>query len=269
MDISPETQNLLDRAIQMIGSANYLVAMVGAGLSVESGIPPYRGPGGLWTKNGEPSLLSYREFVQDPKEWWERRLRGETEPGNPIQEMKSAADRSVPNPGHYSLVELERSGLLKSTMTQNVDNLHRQAGSQAVLEIHGNRTKLRCTGCVTRWNREEFPLAQLPPACPECGGIVKMDTVMFGEPIPADVMQECREQTARCDCMLLIGTSGTVKPAAQLPLIAKERGAALIEINPEETTLTSTCDLVLRGPSGELMPLLTQMILAQTRPTSP
>ena len=246
----------------MIVSANYLVALVGAGLSVESGIPPYRGPGGLWTNNGGPPLLSYREFVQDPKGWWERRLRGESEPGNPIQEMKSAADRSVPNPGHYSLVELERFRLLKSTITQNVDNLHRQAGSRAVLEIHGNRTKLRCTGCVTRWNREEFALAELPPTCPECGGIVKMDTVMFGEPIPAEVLQECREQTARCDCMLLIGTSGTVKPAAQLPLIAKERGAMLIEINPEETELTSTCDLVLRGPSGELLPLLTQLVLA-------
>ena len=251
----------------MIASADHLVAMVGAGLSVESGIPPYRGPGGLWTKNGGPPLLSYREFLEDPKEWWERRLRGETEAGNPIQEMKSAVDRSVPNPGHYSLVELERSGLLKSTMTQNVDNLHRLAGSSAVVEIHGNRTRLRCTGCVTRWNREEFSLAQLPPICPECGGTVKMDTVMFGEPIPADVLQECREQTALCDCMLLIGTSGTVKPAAQLPVIAKERGATLIEINPEETALSSTCDLVLRGRSGELLPLLTE-VLAQSRPAS-
>ena len=262
LEINPETQALLVTAAQMIGSANHLVAMVGAGLSVESGIPPYRGPGGLWTKTGGPPLLSYREFVEDPKLWWERRLRGETEPGNPIQEMKTAADRSAPNPGHYALVELETSRFLKSTITQNVDNLHGQAGSRAVLEIHGNRTKLRCTGCVTRWNREDFSLAGLPPTCPECGGIVKMDTVMFGEPIPADVLQECREQTARCDCMLLIGTSGTVKPAAQLPLIAKERGAMLIEINPEETELTSTCDLVLRGPSGELLPLLTQLVLA-------
>ncbi len=269
MEVSPETQAHLARAAQMIGSASHLVAMVGAGLSVESGIPPYRGPGGLWTKNGEPPMLSYKEFARDPKEWWERRLRGETDPGSPMQEMKSAVDRSQPNPGHYSLVELESSGFLKSIMTQNVDNLHRQAGSRAVLEIHGNRTKLRCTGCVARWSRDEFPLAVLPPACPECGGVVKMDTVMFGEPIPADVLEECREQTERCDCMLLIGTSGTVKPAAQLPLLAKERGASLIEINPEETALTSSCDLVLRGPSGELLPMLTQMVLAQTRHVSP
>lgn len=265
-EISPETQDLLARAAQIVGSASHLVAMVGAGLSVESGIPPYRGPGGLWTKNGEPSLLSYREFSNDPKGWWEKRLSGETEVGNPIQEMKSAVDRSAPNPGHYSLVELERSGLLKCTMTQNVDNLHRQAGSRAVVEIHGNRTMVRCIDCVTRWERDQFPLAQLPPVCPECGGIVKMDTVMFGEPIPKDVLQECREQTARCDCMLLIGTSGTVKPAAQLPLIAKERGATLIEINPEETAISPSCAVVLRGPSGELMPLLTEMVLAQPRP---
>jgi NAD-dependent deacetylase len=268
-DIGPETQDLLARAAQIVGSASHLVAMVGAGLSVESGIPPYRGPGGLRTKNGEPSLLSYREFSNDPKGWWEKRLQGETEVGNPIQEMKSAVDRSAPNPGHYSLVELERSGLLKCTMTQNVDNLHRQAGSRAVAEIHGNRTMLRCIGCVTRWDRDQFPLDQLPPVCPECGGIVKMDTVMFGEPIPKDVLEECREQTARCDCMLLIGTSGTVKPAAQLPLIAKERGATLIEINPEETAISSSCDVVLRGPSGGLMPLLTEMVLAQFRPISP
>lgn len=268
MEISPENQVQLALASQMIGSASHLVAMVGAGLSVESGIPPYRGPGGLWTKNGEPSLLSFKEFAQDPKEWWERRLLGETELGNPLQEMKSAVDHAAPNPGHYSLVELEISGVLKAIMTQNVDNLHRRAGSQAVLEIHGNRTKLRCTGCASRWDREGFPLAELPPACPDCGDVVKMDTVMFGEPIPPDVLQECREQTALCDCMLLIGTSGTVKPAAQLPLIAKERGAILIEINPEETALTASCDVVLRGPSGELLPLLTQMVLGQAHAVS-
>ena len=267
--ISSETQVLLRRAAQVIRSASHLVAMAGAGLSVESGIPPYRGPGGLWTKNGEPPMLSYKDFVRDPREWWEKRLLGEVDPRHPLQEMKSAVDRSEPNPGHFSLVELEKSGVLKSIMTQNVDNLHRLAGSEAVLEIHGNRTKLRCTDCVTRWNREDFPLSKLPPTCADCGGIVKMDTVMFGEPIPADVLQECREQTGLCDCMLVIGTSGTVKPAAQLPLIAKERGATLIEINPEETALTSSCDLVLRGPSGELLPLLTQIVLDQSPHYSP
>ena len=174
--------------------------------------------------------------------------------------MKQAVDQAEPNPGHYSLVQLERWGLLKSTMTQNVDNLHHLAGSKSVLEIHGNRTLLRCTVCGNRWPKAEDSLNQLPPICPHCAGIAKYDTVMFGEPIPQDVLQECQEQTLLCDVMLLIGTSGTVKPAAQLPLAAKERGAPLIEVNTEDTAVTPWCQLSLRGPSGELLPLLTELV---------
>ena len=258
--MSQDLEDELMQAAKIVSASNHLVALVGAGLSVESGIPPYRGPGGLWTKHGEPPLLSYREFAQDPKEWWESRVRGELEPGNPIREMKQAVDQAEPNPGHYSLVQLERWGILKSTMTQDVDNLHRRAGSESVLEIHGNRTLLRCTGCGNRWPKTEDSLTQLPPTCPHCGGVVKYDTVMFGEPIPRDVLQECQEQTSLCDVMLLIGTSGTVKPAAQLPLAARERGATLIEVNTDETALTPWCHLSLRGPSGEILPLLTELV---------
>ncbi len=214
----------------------------------------------MWTKGGEPAMVSYKEFDRDPKLWWEKRLAGELEPGNPIREMKLAVDRAVPNAGHYALVQLEQLGLLKSTMTQNVDNLHREAGSRDVLEIHGNRTWLRCTGCGSRGPKGSVPLTTLPPRCPECAGAVKMDTVMFGEPIPPAVLQDCREQIDRCDCMLLIGTSGTVNPAARLPLIARERGATLIEINPEQTSLTPWCALTLRGPSGELLPRLVKLV---------
>ena len=266
MQMTNELQDQLSQAAKLILSAKYLVALVGAGLSVESGIPPYRGPGGLWTKHGEPPMLSYREFVENPKLWWEKRLRGEVEPGNPIYEMKLAVDQAAPNPGHYSLVELERSGLLKATMTQNVDNLHRRAGSEAVLEIHGNRTWLRCTSCGGRRPKELVSLEKLPPICPDCAGVVKYDTVMFGEPIPADVLRECKDQTERCDCMLLVGTSGTVNPAAQLPLVARERGATLIEVNPDETALSASCQVTLRGPSGELLPLLTEQLRSFSRP---
>jgi len=205
-------------------------------------------------------MLSYREFVQDPKKWWENRLQGEVEPGNPIYEMKLAVDQAVPNAGHHALVELERLGLLKSTLTQNVDNLHRQAGSESVMEIHGNRNWLRCVECGSRRLRDGFPLATLPPGCPECGGTIKIDTVMFGEPIPPGVLQACKDQTERCDCMLLIGTSGTVNPAARLPLVARERGARLIEVNPQETSLTPWCDLALTGPSGQVLPLLLEEV---------
>ncbi|MCI0867209.1 MAG: Sir2 family NAD-dependent protein deacetylase [Chloroflexi bacterium] len=250
----------LVQASNIVLGCHYVVAIVGAGLSVESGIPPYRGPGGLWTKYGEPPMLSYREFVGDPKLWWEERLQGEVEPGNPIYEMKLAVDQAEPNPGHYALVELERLGVLQQTITQNVDNLHRRAGSQHLIEIHGNRTWLRCMDCGARRPRDGFSLVDLPPRCPQCEGIIKSDTVMFGEPIPTGVLQECWRQVELCDCVLLVGTSGTVNPAAQLPLLAKKRGATLIEVNPHETSLSSQCDLTLEGPSGEIMPALVNLV---------
>ena len=235
--------------------------MVGAGLSVESGIPPFRGPGGLWTKYGEPPMLAYREFINDPEAWWRNRLDSEEEPGNPVYELKVAVDRAEPNPGHHALVELEQWGLLKHTLTQNVDNLHRKAGSESLLEIHGNRTWLRCLDCGLRFAKEGFSLAELPPKCLECQGILKFDTVMFGEPIPPDVLQACWAQVELCDCMLLLGTSGAVSPAAQMPLVAKRQGASLIEVNPYETKLTPRCDVALAGPSGHILPLLVERLL--------
>ena len=165
-------------------------------------------------------------------------------------------DQAKPNPGHYAMVEMEQQGFLQYLVTQNVDNLHRVAGSQNMLEIHGNRTWLRCIDCADRQPRDGYHFDSLPPRCTKCGGIIKMDTVMFGEPIPAEVLVACRQQAETCDCMLLVGTSGTVNPAARLPIVAKELGATLIEINPDETSLTPWCDIVLNGPSGEILPLL-------------
>ena len=257
---SPLLKHSVEEAASIMRRSSHVVALAGAGLSVESGIPPYRGPGGLWTKNGQPPLLSYQEFVQDPKAWWEQRLKSELEPGNVIYEMKLAVDRAVPNPGHRALAELERRGLLQSTVTQNVDNLHRVAGSKELLEIHGNRTWLRCTGCGERWPRQGYTFDTLPPTCRICGGVVKLDTVMFGEPVPRPMLQACLDQAERCDCMLLVGTSGTVNPAASLPLAAKDTGVVIIEINPAATALTTWCDLVLDGPSGEVLPLLLEAL---------
>lgn len=267
LDITEELHSKLEQVAQLVLDSEYLVVLVGAGLSVESGIPPFRGPGGLWTKYSEPLLLAYHEFVRDPKLWWETRLRDEEEPGNPVHELKVAVDRATPNAGHYALAELEHLSILKHVITQNVDNLHRRAGSVALTEIHGNRTWLRCVECGGRRSRQGFPMAVSPPRCPECGGILKLDTVMFGEPIPPLVLQACCEQVERCDCMLLIGTSGVVNPAAQLPRLARDRGASLVEINPHETALTSMCDLALAGPSGELLPRLVDRV--RLGPTPP
>ena len=242
----------LDNAARVILSSRYTVALVGAGISVESGIPPFRGPGGLWTRFGEPDMRGYERFLADPKGWWEARLRPEGYQG----EFRDAIERAQPNAGHYALAELETLGLLGCIITQNVDNLHQAAGSHRVAEIHGNRFKLRCIACNARFEMDELPLDELPPQCPRCSGIVKGDGVMFGEPIPSDVLRWCQEETYRCDCFMLVGTSAVVYPAAAFPLTAKSQGAALIEINPMETALSRQCDVILRGPSGQLLPLL-------------
>ena len=128
-DHAKHLEESIQRASALILHSRHLVALVGAGMSVESGVPPFRGPGGLWTRFGEPTNLSYQGFIRDPAEWWEKRLREEEEPGTPTYELKAAVDTASPNSGHYSLVELERMGLLKYTITQNVDNLHYLAGS--------------------------------------------------------------------------------------------------------------------------------------------
>ena len=259
-ELISEMEEALREAADLVIEAKHLVAFVGAGMSVESGIPPFRGPGGLWTRYGEPTSLDYNRFLEDPGAWWERRLQEESEDGNPTHELKVAVDRAVPNAGHYALRALERAGLLKCVITQNVDNLHRRAGSENVLEIHGNRTLLRCLDCQMRIPKEGFQFNHLPPQCGECGGIIKIDSVMFGEGIPPGVMSASIEQAETCDCMLLIGTSGTVYPAAQLPLAAKERGSSLIEINVYETHLTPIAGVVLRGLSGEILPLIVERV---------
>ena len=141
------------RAAELIRSARYLVALSGAGLSAGSGIPTYRGSGGLWTQHGTPPLLSYQEFASDPAAWWRARLTAEQDPSHPVFQMKQAVDGAVPNAGHIALAELERRGILRCVITQNVDNLHAEAGSRALLEIHGNRNRLRCLDCTLRFPR--------------------------------------------------------------------------------------------------------------------
>ena len=253
------------QAADLVRGARCVTALVGAGLSAGSGVPTYRGAGGLWMGEGMPPLLSYQEFARDPAGWWRARLAAEVDPAHPVYRMKQAVDRAVPNAGHLALAELERRGILRCVITQNVDGLHDAAGSGAVLEIHGNRNRLRCIACGWRFPRYDdsgvdcvglLSTGGGPPLCGRCGGILKLDTVMFGEPIPPDTLRACREAAERCDCMLLVGTSGTVSPAARLPLLAQERGATLIEINPETTSLTPHCSLVLPGPADAVLPQL-------------
>ena len=248
----------LERAVQIISAARYVTALSGAGMSVESGIPPFRGPGGLWTKHGEPPMNGYERFLADPKKAWEDRL----SPRGPMRELWETLRRAEPNPGHDALVRLEEKGILRFLITQNVDDLHRRAGSQRLAEIHGNATLIRCLECVRRFPQADIPLDELPPRCPSCHGMLKSDTVSFGEPIPPDVLARCFEEADRSDCMIVAGTSATVYPAAQFPLEIRQRGGHLIEVNLYESELTSLCSVSLRGPSASLLPALVESLAA-------
>lgn len=250
-------------AAGILASSEYAIALTGAGLSAESGIPTFRGPDGLWTKYDRPPNLSYRGFSQDPQGWWERRRRDEVTPGNPTYDLKEAVDKAKPNAGHLALAELEGMGVIKSVITQNVDGLHERAGAVNLLEIHGNRSYLRCMGCGNRWPRTGYRISALPPMCAYCGGVIKPDTVMFGEPIPRETLEACIAEAQRCDAMLLAGTSGAVNPAAQFPLVAREGGARIIEVNPVATQLTGVAHVVVRGQAGEALPAITLALRAE------
>ena len=162
---------------------------------------------------------------------------------------------------------MEEMGYLRCIITQNVDNLHQVAGSKNVAEIHGNSTKLRCIGCNSRWSAAEYEITDYPPLCVDCGGVIKYDTVMFGEPIPFDVMVKCEEESRKSDCMILVGTTAEVYPAAGFPSMIKGAGGVLIEINPYDTVISARCDVVLRGPSGEILPRMVDRVSA-LRPSS-
>jgi NAD-dependent deacetylase len=241
----------IHEAAALILSAEYVVALTGAGVSVESGIRPFRGPDGLWTERGEPPMDGYTRFMEDPKGYWERRLDPERRRG-----FRRSMHEAQPNPGHLALSKLEEMGVLKSLITQNIDNLHIAAGSSNVHEIHGNVHKLRCINCNTRYPVEGFDVSELPPRCPSCGGVIKNDTVMFGEPIPVPTLNVCLAEAECSDCMLVIGTSAMVFPAAALPLNVKRRDGVLIEFNPRESELSGVCDVTVRAPSGESLPIL-------------
>jgi len=253
-------EQLISRAARDLVDSKYAISLTGAGISTESGIRDFRGPQGVWTLNPEAerrAYSGYQRFLEDPKGWWQERLAG-TAPSS-----LGSLEEKTPNPGHYNLVELEKMGIIKCIITQNVDSLHEKAGTKNLLEYHGSFAKLRCVSCNLRFRRDEFDLDKmlqedkLPPYCPKCGGIVKSDGVAFGEPIPSDVAQQSVEEAWKCDLMLICGTSAVVFPFANLPRIAKQRGAAtIIEVNAEPTPLTEEgiSDYLISGKIGEILP---------------
>ncbi len=270
---------MIERAARDIANSRYAIALTGAGISTDSGIPDFRGPSGIWTKNPEAERKAYEvyyKFLQDPKRYWEERLTGTPILGN-IREAK-------PNAGHYALTELERIGVLKCVLTQNIDGLHEKAGNKRVVEYHGSVFKLRCLSCGWRCRREEYDLEalladnKLPPLCKECNAPVKDDVVHFNEPIPTDVAEESVREVQMCDLMLICGTSAVVYPFAQLPRLARYGGGGLrepilyyperkssvviIEVNAEPTPLTieGISDYQIHGNTSEILPLIVERV---------
>jgi NAD-dependent deacetylase len=210
-------------------------------------------------------MNGYERFLADPAQAWRERLN----PKGPMLELWKTLEAAHPNAGHTALVRLEELGILRWLITQNVDGLHPIAGSRNLSEIHGNARLIRCLECSTRWPREQIAVDELPPHCSRCGGILKSDTVSFGEPIPQDVLDRCFAESEQCDCMIVVGTSATVYPAAQFPLDVRQRGGVLIEINLYESEITPFCNISLRGTAATVLPRLVANIEMQRAETTP
>lgn len=254
--MSDALEAALDATAEVLARSRHAVALVGAGLSAESGIPTYRGSGGVWTKFGEPTIDGWDLFQRNPGAWWEAALASESK----TTAFARALEVAEPNAGHVAMAMLEQIGRLAHVITQNIDDLHRKAGTTQLTEIHGNRSLVRCMNCGERSPMRRLKIRQLPPLCEACGGVLKNDTVMFGEPIPDGALRECYRQAVLADAFLVIGTSAVVYPAAEFPVMARRRGAPLIEINPEETALTALADVVVRAPAGVALPALVERL---------
>jgi NAD-dependent deacetylase len=235
----------ISAAAALLRGSKKTVVLTGAGISAESGIPTFRGEDGLWNRFRAEDLATLEAFREDAAlvwGWydWRRGLMSKVEP----------------NPAHKVLALWERRLPGLSIVTQNIDGLHQKAGSKSVVELHGNIWRVRCTKERTVSANTEPHLEEIPPRCPSCGALLRPDVVWFGEPLERAVLEEAVRLSATCEVMVVVGTSALVHPAASLPMAALERGARLIEINPDSTPLTRLAHLSLRGKAGEVLPLV-------------
>lgn len=233
----------MEDLLEKLRQANFVVVLTGAGVSAESGIPTFRGKDGLWKNYRAEELATPYAFNNNPQLVWEF-----------YEWRREIIRKASPNPAHYAIAELERVVKKFLLITQNVDNLHRLAGSQNIIELHGNIFRNRCSDCSKIY--QDIGPTPHPPKC-ECGGLLRPDVVWFGESIPQ--IGEAFARSSECDLMLVIGTSGIVEPAASLPFYAKQAGAFIIEINLSETPITAIADRSLFGKAGEILPQIIRL----------
>ena len=240
------------KAAEILRESDFTTAFTGAGISVESGITPFRGEGGLWSKY-DPRMLEIGYFLEKPLESWKI-----------IKEIFfDFFGKASPNKAHQVLAEMERRGMLARTITQNIDNLHQEAGSMHVFEFHGNSKHLICLACTTTFKAGEIRLDPLPPVCSRCGGLLKPDFVFFGEAIPPLPLTAAYEAAELSQAFLIIGTTGEVMPANQIPFMAKRNGARIIEVNPEESSYTNRItDVFLKGKATAVMERLASILFS-------
>ncbi len=221
-------ENLIEKAAAKLANSKHAVAFTGAGISVESGIPPFRGENGLW-QSYNPIILDLDFFHNNAEEAW-----------HAIKKLfYDFFGKAKPNAAHIAMAQLEKQGIIKSLITQNIDNLHQEAGSKCVHEFHGTAQTMVCLKCNNKYNSKDVDLQTLPPLCSNCNSVLKPDFIFFGEGIPSEVNRISFEEAANCDLMLVVGTTGEVMPASMLPDVAKGNGATIIEINPNPSNFTN------------------------------
>ncbi len=242
-------------AVRWLAGVRRLVVLTGAGVSKESGIPTFReAQDGLWAQYDPMEMASKEGFLRNPKlvwSWYEHRF--------------GMVLSAQPNAGHRAIVDLEQLFPSVTVVTQNIDGLHKAAGSAHVLELHGSIRRYKClSGRHTDFAIADFAdQNEKPPLCPKCGDIIRPDVVWFGEYLSEGVLQEAYETSLRCEAMLVVGTSGVVQPAASLPRLAARSGAMVIDVNPEQDEISATADLFLRGKGGKVLPQLVSALKAR------
>jgi NAD-dependent deacetylase len=244
-------RDVIEKAAGIIKSSSRTVACSGAGISVESGIPPFRGENGLWSTYN-PVFLEIGYFRSHPLESWKL-----------IKEIfYDYFGKARPNRAHEGLAELEKAGYLHAVITQNIDNLHQQAGSSEVYEFHGSSRELVCMKCGKVCLAGDMDLDDLPPRCPGCGDVLRPNFVFFGEPIPEPAQTRSIEEAQRADALLLIGTTGEIMPASAIPLLAKGKGAVILEINIEPSRYTDDItDIFIQGKASEMVDALVREVV--------
>jgi NAD-dependent deacetylase len=239
------------RVAELIKEKRYVVAFTGAGISVDSGIPAFRGGQGLWEKYDPMEYAHITAFQRDPEKVW-----------GMLREMSKVIFESAPSPAHMALSELETKGYLRAVITQNIDGLHYLAGNTNVIEYHGNHRWLVCLGCAKRVSLSPELVSIMPyPKCDRCNKPLKPDVVFFGEGIPMGEMMRANDEADRCRVMFIVGTSGVVYPAAEIPYAAKSNGALIVEINVEPSPFTdSISDFFFQGTASEVLPQIVRLV---------